>query len=110
MITIPVRIKREDLEIMVTSFEWTKDYLTPTPDLTILIIRELSIEILAKMRAAQYNSSTIRLNLVQTKFFLSYLENQYAKIGIYEMANAIALKEEMLTEMYKKVVKINHKF
>ena len=107
MITISVKIKREDKEIMVKLLEQTNTIPVDLSNLTGIITYETYLEILSKLRATQHNDSRIRLNLVQTKFFLSFLPI-YSFIGAYELANSFTLTKEIKQEIYKKKVKINH--
>jgi hypothetical protein len=59
------------------------------------------------LRTSQHNDKSIRLNFVQVKGFLSFL-NVYAEVGKYELANAHLLSEKIRKEIYKKVLTINH--
>lgn len=103
MITIPIKIDRKDKEIMIKLLDSAKDYYVDFSNFDTVIGYEIYTEIMSKLCASQYNNKAIRLSLVQTKVFLTFL-NIYAKIGNYEMANAHILTEKINKEINKKVI------
>ena len=103
MITISIKIKRADKEIMVRDLESIQDYPLSIDDFEKIIVYEMYLEILSKLRASKHNDKAIRLNLCQVKVFLSYLRS-YSKMGRYEMANAYLLFEQIKTEIKKKII------
>jgi len=107
MLTIPIKIAKEDKAIMVELLESAKTYSVDFSNLDMLIGYEIYIEILSKLRASQHNDKSIRLSLIQVKVFFEFL-TVYSKVGKYEMANAHLLYEHIRKEIYKKAVKINH--
>ena len=92
---------------MINLLDSVKDYYFDISYLDKIITYEIYIEVLSKLRASQHNDKAIRLNLVQAKGFLSFL-NVYAKIGNYESANAHILSEKIYETVYKKALTINH--
>jgi len=108
MLTIPIKIKREDKVIIIKMLEIAKFNSADFYKLDFLIGYEIYTDILSKLRASQHNDKSIRLTLVQVKVFLSFL-NVYAEIGKYELANALALTQKVKQEIYKKATQlINH--
>ena len=108
MITIPIKIAREDKAVMVQALEALETYPLDLEDLNRVIIYEIYTEIQSKLRASQHNDKAIRLNLAQTQGFLTYINQVYASIGSYEMANAIALTEKIRKEIHKKVKSLKY--
>jgi len=108
MITIPIKIDRQDKEIMVQALEALETYPLDLEDLNRVIVYEIYTEIQSKLRASQHNDKAIRLNLAQAKGFLSYMNEVYAKVGSYELANAITLTEKIKKEIHKKVKSLKY--
>jgi hypothetical protein len=103
MITIPIKIKREDKEIMVKLMEDVNTFHFDLSYITGIVTYEIYIETLSRLRASQHNNSSIRLNLVQTNFFLLFLQ-KYSFLGDYELANALTLTKNIKTAINKKVL------
>ena len=99
MLTIPIKIAKEDKAIMVPLLENARSYPFDFSDLDKIIVYEIYIELLSKLRASLHNDKPIRLNLVQTKGFLSFINQVYSAIGKYEMANAHLLYEHIRKEI-----------
>ena len=104
MITISVKITKEDKDVMVKMFESVKDYRPIIDDLDAVITYYIYLDIQSKLRASQHNSKAIRLNIVSVCVFLKFIDNVYAKIGTYEMANALILSGQIRKEITKKVL------
>ena len=101
MITIPIKINREDKVVMVRCLEAVETYPVGIGDLNRLIVYESYTEILSKLRASQHNDRAIRLNLVQTHGFMSFISSIYSNVGNYEFANALHLVEDIRIEIIK---------
>ena len=108
MITIPIKIAREDKAVMVQALEALETYPLDLEDLNRIIVYEIYTEIQSKLRSSQHNDKPIRLNLAQTQGFLTYINQVYAKIGSYEMANTIALNEKIRKEIHKKAITLTY--
>jgi len=107
MITIPIKIKREDKVIMIKMLESANASSVDYSNLNVLIFYENYTELLSKLRASQHNDKSIRLNLVQVKFFTEFL-TVYSQIGTYEMANASILTAQTQKEIQKKATVIRN--
>ena len=105
MITIAIKIKREDKEIMVKCFEEAKaDFKVSINDLSTITAYESFIEILSKLRATQHNDSSIRLNILQVQLFLVIIVNIYSTLGDYEYANMLSIAADIQKAINKKVL------
>lgn len=106
MITISVKIAKEDKVIMIRLLESIKGYSFDIGDINRIIVYETYLDILSKLRISQYNSKSIRLNLTQVQGFLSFVNNVYALVGDYEKANALILSEKINKEITKKALSL----
>ena len=104
MITIPVKIKREDKVIMIKLLDSVADLPFDITNINSVIAYEHFIEILSKLRASQHNDRPIRLNLAQANGFWFFISNTYSDIGDYELANGNILAEKIRQDMAKKIL------
>jgi len=103
MITIPIKIKREDKAILISLLEREDVSSINFVNLDTLIGYEIYTEILSKLRGSQHNDKPMRLSLVQVKIFKEIL-NFYSKLGTYERINANILLGGIQKEIYKKAI------
>ena len=106
MITIPVKIKREDKVVMVRCLEALDTYPLDISDLNRVIVYEIYTELLSKLCTSKFNDNPIRLTLVQAQGFMSFVRDVYASIGKYEWANALAIEREINQAIKKKIRKL----
>jgi len=106
MITIPIKIKREDKEVMILCLEKSIVCHIDFGDIQQVFVYEIFIEILSKLRASQHNNKAIRLNVGQVMGFMTFVANIYSSVGSYEMANAHILAEKIRKEIPKKAIKL----
>ena len=105
MITIPVKIKREDKVVMVKCLEAhiCNIVLSVDDNISRIVFWETCVEILSKLYNSQYCDKPIRLNLVQAQGFMSFIREVYESIGEYEWANTLAIEWEINQAIKKKI-------
>jgi len=101
MITIPVKIKREDKVIMIRLLENVISYMSDFLNINNIISYEVCTDILSKLRASQHNDKAIRINIIQVGFFFETLKI-YSNIGLYEQTNADIILGQMKKEIHKR--------
>ena len=104
MVTISIKIKREDKQIMLKLLDkiianTTPDDIEPAAELeTWRAIRD-------KLYLSRNDDKGIRFNLIQLLAFTNFLD-RYAFLGVYEAANAIGLRMEIEQKIKPKLLNL----
>ena len=104
MLTIHIKIEKEDKLIIIKHLESACKIPSDLSNLNQMVAYEQYIDVLSKLRATQHNSKAIRLNLSQARGFWSYLSNVYVEIGDYELANGTILAERIRKDIVRKIL------
>lgn len=104
MISISIKIKKEDKHIMIYGISKIVDILeVQNRRIEDICTKEMLLAIKAKLTATSTDSCAIRMNIAQSIYFLKFLE-MYAQYGLYEMSNAGLLKAQIEKKIKEKYI------
>ncbi len=109
MITISIKIKKEDKKIMLKQIKGILDEMRPAYIHEAFTMEELQ-RIYTKLLVSQNSDRAVSLNLAQMKVFEHYLIVFYEHLGACELANSISLIDEICKKVMPKIksLTVNH--
>ncbi len=108
MITISIKIKKEDKKVMIRVLDDLNRRHVNWADLSQVVAFDAYIDIRSKIMNSQFNDRPIRLNLILANFFLFFLKDMYSVAGSYELANSILLAAEIERQVSTKIIELKN--